>query len=249
MKTPDTRHRLSTLSLICDDRLRPVADARFALEENDSSDRTLDGSAPNSDRVLQPGTPAPEFSLKNEDGFWELMFDGQRAVLPQHQGLFYLAWLLQHPGEPPISAHELAMRVHKQSSLHEDFQQEMPWIQVTEDRAAAEKFLLARQQQLEAILEDDLQFEPVKQEAMRELRQIHVHQAQTFLELSEAVRRTREIVDKMLLRLHGALTKANDPRGNPHPVQRAFAMHLLFYLFMPSILAGGYVYLPPEGVV
>ncbi len=120
---------------------------------------------------------------------------------------------------------------------------------MAEDRSLAEKMLLHRQQQLEAILEDPRQIEPVKHEVMRELQTIHEHQAETFLELSHAVRRTADVVDRMLLRLHGTLTKAADPLGNPHPVQRAFALHLLFYLFMPSIQAGGYVYLPPEGVV
>ncbi len=74
----------------------------------------------------QPARAPANFSLANHDGFWELTFDGQRAVLPQDQGLFYFAWLLEHPGEPAISAHELAMRVHKKFDLHSDFAQEMP---------------------------------------------------------------------------------------------------------------------------
>jgi hypothetical protein len=207
--------------------------------------KTSEPSEP--DKPATP-SPTPSFRLKNENGFWELTFDGAQAVLPQNQALFYLAWLLQHPAEAPLSTHQLALQVHERFASHPDFVQQMPWIHLPEDRVMAEKLSLLRQEQLEAILHDDLQFEPVKHEAMRELEQIHAHQGEAFLEFSQEIHRTTDFVDKMLLRLHGALTMANDPLGNPHPVQRAFAMHLLFYLFVPTILAGGYVYLPPTGV-
>src|SRR5690348_2177002 len=46
--------------------------------------------------------PSSRISLKNTDGFWELAMRGEAAVVPQHFALFYVAWLLAHPGEEPI---------------------------------------------------------------------------------------------------------------------------------------------------
>ena len=83
-------------------------------------------------RTPQPATSQPQpatlFSLQNRFGFWELTFDGQFAVVPQAQGLFYLAWLLAHPSAAPIHGHELAIKVHDLFGEHEDFGQAMPWI-------------------------------------------------------------------------------------------------------------------------
>src|SRR2546423_3998759 len=44
------------------------------------------------------------FSLCNDNGFWELTFDGQSAVLKQHPALFYVAWLLTHAPAEPVAA-------------------------------------------------------------------------------------------------------------------------------------------------
>src|SRR5262249_54187719 len=74
----------------------------------------------------QSATPPLQHSIHNADGFWELSFGGQRAVLPQHQGLFYVAFLLVNPHDVPIPAADLAVEVFERYGEHEDFRPPIP---------------------------------------------------------------------------------------------------------------------------
>jgi hypothetical protein len=190
---------------------------------------------------------APTFSLQNSDGFWELTFDGEHTVLKQGQGLFYIAWLLTHPFSEPLTARALAMKVHETFGDHPDFQQVMPWLGCELTQAPAVKSLLRRQDFLETIIYDPDECEPSKREALRELEHVQSQQQKFAKEIIGNDHQTAEIVSRSLFGLLNSLTTALDCRGNPHRIARAFALHLLLEVFMPSARRGGYVYEPMDG--
>src|SRR6185369_12121710 len=86
------------------------ASAAKASAENErpkmkTQQTTVEGRAP---RVpVQTSTPI----LRNEFGFWELIWNGQHAVLRCEPGAAYVAWLLENRPLEPISALELAAKV------------------------------------------------------------------------------------------------------------------------------------------
>src|ERR1043165_7846598 len=58
----------------------------------------------------RPSVPIPNQSgavpvgrLENTEGFWMLSFGGRLAALPQHPGMFYVAYLLANPDAEPIA--------------------------------------------------------------------------------------------------------------------------------------------------
>src|ERR1039458_5227092 len=55
------------------------------------------------------------FALRRGLGFWELTFEGQRAVFKHDQGALYVACLLLDPPPEPIHAMALALKVRKMS--------------------------------------------------------------------------------------------------------------------------------------
>ena len=207
---------------------------------------------------VQPATfnfqPATQFSLCNTCGFWELIFDGQFAVPTQNQALFYVAWLLGHRRAKPIHGHDLATKVYDLFSEHPDFRPEMPWIGQHRDDAHVARALLNKQKTLEAILDSEDELEPVKIEALRELMFVQDMQKACFAEIANMAESTANIVFNGLLHLHKTLTRALDGHGDPHPVLRPFAHHLLVCILIPSIRASAqdhttrFVYQPPAGV-
>src|SRR5882672_12830783 len=65
----------------------------------------------------QPSTLTHELStnparycLRKGQGYWQLTFAGQDAVLKHEQGLAYVAYLLLNPPDEPIHALALALR-------------------------------------------------------------------------------------------------------------------------------------------
>ena len=113
----------------------------------------------------------PFCSLRNEHGFWELLFGGQSAVLKQDQALFYVAWLLTNASREPIPAHELAVEVYEMFCEHDDFGRALSGMRVIPDCWDGDgvefaRLLIKRQKVLEAILDRPDELEPVKAEAL-----------------------------------------------------------------------------------
>jgi len=92
-----------------------------------------------------------------------------------------------------------------------------------------------RESALRAILDSEDEVEPVKVEALRELNLICDLQQTHFVELSGPAQEIAERVSGEMLSLHASLTVAVDAQGNAHPVIRAFALHLLVYIVIPSL--------------
>jgi len=201
--------------------------------------------------AVQCPTPNPQpstsFALRNTDGFWELTFDGQSAVLRQHPALFYVAWLLADPPAAPVPAHVLAAKVADLFAMHSDFFRTRFWIALPQEQFA--QVLVHQQQALEAILEREDELEPVKEEALRELSAVYEMHKHCLTQIATSAQRAAEVLADGLRSLHASLATAVDGRGNPHPVLRPFAFHLLVHLLMPSTRSSArFTYQPPEGV-
>jgi hypothetical protein len=170
--------------------------------------------------------------VQNIDGFWELSFAGQYAVLPQHQGLFYVAYLLAQPDAEPIAGADLAGEVFERFGEHEDFRPPIP--QGYRNDARVAKILLRKQKRLEGIVDRDEEDIVVRVEALRELMVLDELKRIYFSTIAREAKNAGEVVSDTLRELHATLASAVDVRGNPQPVIRDFAMHLLHYVLMPS---------------
>jgi len=208
------------------------------VQAADGRSRSLETSGPVTHHesritITQPSTaPALPCSLSNTDGFWELTFGGQRAVLPQHQGFFYVAFLLANPHAAPIPATDLAAEVFEEFGEHEDFRPAIPCRDNGDSRLA--KILLQKQNRLEAIVDRDDEDDVVKLEALRELIVIDEFKHLHFSQIAREAKNAGEMVSDILRELHAMLAAAVDIRGNPHWAVRDFAMHLLHYVLRPS---------------
>jgi hypothetical protein len=177
-------------------------------------------------------TPEVHDSIQNTDGFWELSFCGQRAVLPQHQGLFYVAFLLANPHGAPIPAADLAVEVFERYGEHEDFRPPIP--EYLRDHSRVAKILLRKEKRLEAVVDRDGEEEFVRIEALRELIVLDELKRLYFTQVAREAKDAGKVVSEALRELHATLASAVDVRGEPHRVIRDFAMHLLHYVLMPS---------------
>ena len=177
-------------------------------------------------------TPALQDSIHNADGFWELSFAGQRAVLPQHQGLFYVAFLLASPHAAPIPAADLAVEVFERYGEHEDFRPPIP--EFLRDHSRVAKILLRKEKRLEAVVDRDGEEDFVRLEALRELMVLDELKRLYFAQVARDAKDAGKVVSEALRELHAMLASAVDVRGKPHRVIRDFATHLWHYVLMPS---------------
>jgi len=190
---------------------------------------------------------ATRCSLHNQDGFWELAFDGRSAVLKQHPALFYVAWLLAKAQAEPVSALDLAGHVFRS---HQDLLRCARWLCRQQCDGDVAEVFRKKQRALEKILDGPGETEVEKREAERELIFLEHLMATYFVELIPPGEKTAERIASELLDLYAVLAAALDAQGNPHPVIRAFALHLLVCVVMPSIRASRgaagarYVYQP-----
>jgi hypothetical protein len=170
--------------------------------------------------------------VENTEGFWMVSFGGRVAVLPQHQGMFYIAHLLANPHAEPITGVDLAGEVFEKFGEDEDFRPAIP--QGFGDDARVAKILLRKQKRLEGIVDRDEEDIVVRVEALRELMVLDELKRIYFSEIAREAKNAGEGVADTLRELHATLACAVDARGNPNRVARDFAMHLLHYVLMPS---------------
>ena len=183
--------------------------------------------------TTSPSQPAA-FRLQNTDGFWELLLDGASATLSQDQALFYVAYLMAHQPAEPIAAIDLAAAVAELFIEHEDFVQAAPTIWCKGDRAEALRLLRRRERALHQILDSPDALDPVKSEALDELLELELRQQEHMHDFAGAAQRSGELIWASLIKLYNSLALAVDVRGQPHPLIRKFARHLLVHLLMPS---------------
>src|SRR6266566_1346912 len=64
-----------------------------------------------SNTIHRMGGSEPRYALRKHLGYWELTFEGQKAILKHEQGIAYVAYLLLNPPPEPIHALDLATRI------------------------------------------------------------------------------------------------------------------------------------------
>jgi hypothetical protein len=203
-----------------------------------------------------------QYALRRDPVSWHLAFEGRTAFFKHELGALYVAYLLLNPPREPLHAVALALKARENSrrpvAPAEDFEQRSMRLA----DAAAVRALWRRQRQLERVLEDRREIEPVKAEALRELEEVT-----EFLRTSpwlsrQGAERCVRAVSVAVKRFHAHLAEAVDAEGRPDPVLQDFARHLHGHLLMPSgrgcrgewrrlamVPAGCFIYHPPRGVV
>jgi len=228
--------------------------------------------------IRGPNTSGEAYSLRRDLGLWHLIFESHPAILKHEQGICYVAYLVTHPSGEPIHGLALALKAAAAyqptnavtqiaepstgelvsvngSSVMEEYNLQL-------DDARAAWAMRRKQLDLEALVDDPSQSEPVKAEALRELEAIYDYQKKNAGRTTSAAQRAVRTVRMAIKRFHRHLASAVTLDGTAHPVLQAFAAHLERYLLMPSIrfcgchrartglgLAGRFTYEPPPGVV
>ena len=223
------------------------------------------------DRTTDYGTTGPlttgprdkeKYALRRGLGFWEVTFEGRHATFQHEQGALYVAWLLLHPPRKPIHALGLALEARTLAGQIPGAAEIIQQRYLGLDEAEAVRTLRRRERELEAVLDDDEEFEPVKAEALRELDAIADFMRKNPWRSRDCVQKCAQAVSLAIRCLHGRLAGAVDSEGKPDPVLQAFARHLSEHLLIPSdgggllgrqrvgaALPGWFIYEPRPGVV
>jgi hypothetical protein len=202
------------------------------------------------------------YALRRGLGFWELTFEGRHATFKHEQGALYVAWLLLHPPPKPIHALTLALDARTLSGQNPAAAEVMQERYLGLDEAETVRNMRRQERELEAVLDDKREIEPVRAEALRELEAIAEYQREHPWRSRECVQKCAQFVSSAIRRLHARLAGAVDSEGKPHPVLQAFARHLNEHLLIASdgggipgrfrvgaALPGCFTYKPPPGVV
>jgi len=196
-----------------------------------------------------------QYALRRDLGYWELTFEGRPAIFKHEVGALYIACLLRDPPSEPMHAVALALKARTVSA--EVIQERNLGL----DDAETVRALRRRERELEVVLDDEQEIEPVKAEALRELEAIAEFERKNPWRGRDCACRCVRAVRMAIKRLHAHLAGAVDAEGHPHVVLRAFARHLHQHLLIPSgsgggpgnlrsaaTVAGCFTYDPPPGV-
>ena len=202
------------------------------------------------------------YALRPSLGFWEVTFEGQHATFEHEPGAPYVARLLLHPPTKPIHALALALDARSLFGPNPGAAEVIQQQYLGLDEAGVVRTLRRRERELEAVLDDEEELEPVKAEALGELEAIADFMRKHPWRSRECVQKCAEAVSRAIRRLHGRLTEAVDGEGKPNAVLRAFARHLVEHLLIPSdgggvpgrqrvgaAMPGWFIYEPPTGLV
>jgi hypothetical protein len=216
----------------------------------------------NSDQIRVNSRPfavsSSPFHLRQDLGFWVLSSGDDQAILKHEIGLSYVAYLMDHPNEP-IHGLALALKIRAQrNGQPADSAELIQERALALDDAEAARRLFLKQQELEGVIDDPMQIDPVKEEASRQLLEIYEYQNKNPWRTRDNAQRCVRAVTMSLKRLHRRLAKASDAQGNPHPVFQPFAKHIFSHILIPSgrgaghggirphqSLAGSFIYQPP----
>ena len=212
--------------------------------------------------TLRNHPKAGQYALDRGLGLWELTFEGRKAIFKDEQGALYVACLLLAPPEEPIHALALALKARKMAGQAAGEEEVIQQRNLGLDDAEAVRNLRRRQHELEAVLEDDLEAEPAKAEARRQVEEISEFLRKNPWRSQDCAQKCVRAVAMAIRRLHTHLGRAVDVQGKPHPVLQGFVQHLREHVLIPSGRGGGqggarlatapggcFTYEPPPGVV
>jgi hypothetical protein len=182
-------------------------------------------------------------------------------VFKHELGALYVAYLLLNRSREPLHAVALAFKAREWGgrATPDDAVEEGSMGLKDADEVRA---LWRRQHELERILADSSEIEPVKAEALHELEYVSYCLRNNRWLSAHGAERCVRAVTAAIKRFYGHLLDSVDAEGRPHPVLRDFAAHLRSHLLSPSgrgcrgewrwlamAPAGCFIYLPPHGVV
>ena len=161
-----------------------------------------------------------QYALRRGLGFWELTFEGRQAIFKHELGALYVACLLLDPPPEPIHAVALALKAKEMAGQAAGPAEVIQQRSMGLDDAAAVRALWRRQRELERVLEDDREIEPVKAEALRELEEITEFLRKSPWRSRRGAERCVRAVAVAIKRFHARLAGAVDAEGKPHAVLR-----------------------------
>jgi hypothetical protein len=209
-------------------------------------------------------TPEDErrYALGRGPNSWDLTFQDQHANFNHEPGALFVARLLLYPPPEPIHAVALALEARTLARRTLGADEVIRLRSLGLDEAETVRTLRRRERELEAVLDDKREIEPVKAEALRELEAITDFLRSHPWRSRDCAQKCIQAVSVAIQVLVAHLARAVDAEGNPEPVLRAFAWHLDDHLLLPSLrsriqrggpdaalLAGWFTYAPPPGVV
>ena len=211
--------------------------------------RTLgDPGAPQSPEETGNSTcDKASYALRRDQGFWHLTFGGRGAILRHERGLAYVAFLIMDPTEEPI--HGLAL-TFKVQAMEKGLAGGAGLVQernLALDDAEAARRLFLKQRELERVVDDEGEAEPVRQEALRDLEAIYSFQRKNLSRTRNVAQQASDSVGKAMKRFYDRLAKAVYSDGRPHLVLRAFAMHIKLTILIPSGRCAGHGGCRPAG--
>ena len=179
------------------------------------------------------------YDLHRGLGFWELIFEGQRAVFKHEQGALYVACLLRDPPPEPIHAVALTLKARKingQATGEAELIQER---NLGLDDAEAVRMLRRKQRELETVLDDGPGHRGSKGGGAAGAGGDPQFLRKNSWRARDNAGRCVRAVAVAIKRFHARLAKAVDAEGRPHPVLQGFARHLREHLLIPSGRGGG----------
>ena len=190
------------------------------------------------------------YALRRGAQYWALVFAGREASFKHELGALYVAYLLLDPPAVPLHAVALALKARDRAGkpagpdeVHAE------WSMGLED-AAAVRALWRRQRELERVLEDRQEIEPVKAESLRELEEVTEYLRTSPWRSRHGAERCAQAVSVAIRRFRTHLAGAVDAAGRPDVVLQAFAQHLYGHLLVASGRGceRAFTYTPPPGV-
>src|ERR1017187_756251 len=106
------------------------------------------------------------YALSRGEEYWALVFEGRETVFKHELGALYVAYLLLNPPKEPLHAVALALKARERAGQGAGPDELAEERSMGLEEAAAVRALWRRQRELERILHDRLEIEPVKAEAL-----------------------------------------------------------------------------------
>jgi hypothetical protein len=203
----------------------------------------------------------PLYALHRGADSWEATFEGRQSSFRHELGALYVAYLLSEPPRKPIHAVALALKAREKLGQPPSPAEALQQREMGLEDASSIRALWHRQRELERVLADRLEIEPVKAEALGELEQLTERLRQSPWLSCHGAERCAHAVAEAIRRFHARLAAAVDAEGQPDEVLRAFALHLRECLLVPSGRGGSYarkqaeappgcfIYVPPPDLV
>jgi len=112
------------------------------------------------------------YALRRGVDCWALVYEGREAIFKHELGALYVAYLLLNPPKEPLHAVALALKARDMAGKAAGRDEAPAERSMGLEDAAAVRALWRRQRELERMIADRQESEPVKAEALRELEQV-----------------------------------------------------------------------------